>query len=174
MGFQHVELRDSPRPTYSPVVLYDPRRPTDSLFIKELVEPADPHARIVELPYAGHAVLIALKENAKLNEFLVQLFEGDTLIELELQGQGSYVWHLNYGDERFRLGDLDEAELQFRRSLEVRFNRIAAKRLARLLNAQGRWKELSALAERGQCELGNLRFMEGIEQETSEAEGDDG
>lgn len=168
--YLHKDLRDVPRPSKSPVVLYDPTRPSDEYFVNEFVAPAVPHKSIIELPYSGHAILFALKENRLLKEFLVQIFEFDRLVDLSLKREGSYVWHLHYGEERLRFGEPSLAELHFKRSLGIQFNRIAAKRLASLLSSQGRSEDLNWLAERGRQELGNTKFMDVIGEGVGEWE----
>lgn len=160
--FTHDDFSLLAPPALAPVVLYDPMRTSDRLFIETLITPAMDTRRFVHLPFTGHAVFVALRVHGLLNEFLVEIIERDTVINIDLKKEGSYIYHVNYGEYLLANKDVAGAELNFQRSLECEFNKPAARQLSKLLSSQKRFGELEELAERGLIRLGSSDFLKGI------------
>lgn len=165
VDFVHEPLLSLPHQPRPPIVLYDPMRASDRLFVETLVSPAFGGSRIIRLPFSGHAVFVSMRENGYLDSFLRNVFEEDVVIDLPLEKEGSYIYHLNRAEYFLDQSKILVAESQFRESLKCKFNRIAAGRLARLLSSQKRFSELDELCDEGFIALGNTLFMKGIKRE---------
>lgn len=157
--FVHRELTETPRSSRPAVVLYDPRSESDMSYIDTYVAPAESGLIRREVPYTGHAVLVAMRVHGVLEEFLLDFLDRDEVRDISLPSEGSYIWHCYYGEELSRLGHDDEAEQHLRRSLEIEFNRAAALQLGRVLRRAGRTEEVSRLSNHAEDALGDASFL---------------
>ncbi|SEW10380.1 hypothetical protein SAMN04488515_1061 [Cognatiyoonia koreensis] len=105
----HIPLADVPKSDVPPIILTDPKEPNDILYMEGAIKPAFPHARYVELPYAGHTVLKTIEEAGMLSSVVKAVFETGEFPEIKLPTKGSVAWHINVGNEKMREKDRDEA-----------------------------------------------------------------
>lgn len=120
----HCELKDSPRSSKQPVVIYDKHIAPDRFLVQNMVLPAYPNARLVEVEYTGHAVLIPIQRAGLLTDFILQLINNDTIIPLNLPTDTCHLWTLYKGIALLK-EETAEARQLLRQSLALRPNRVA-------------------------------------------------
>lgn len=132
----HQDMCDAPTSSKSPVVIFDPMLPKDLKMVNEMIEPTYPTIRKVELPHAGHTVLVTLSRAKLLKPLIIGLIEDDKTCDLSaMPTVGSSIWH----GERARFlmrSNPDEAKAQFQESIRLAPSRsIVALFLSFLLRA---------------------------------------
>ncbi|GAA4910152.1 hypothetical protein GCM10025790_00070 [Nesterenkonia rhizosphaerae] len=154
LPFSHKEIVDNPVSARPPIIIYDPKLPDDQSFIDELILPAYPHARLVQVPYASHNVLASLRLSGELSRFIKNILEKDEISPVRLRTEGNYIWHAQYGQDLSKhKGQVAEGERHLWRSLNLRFTKDAVRPLAHLLFQQGRHEELRALEMNAERQL---------------------
>ena len=71
----HRSLHDVPKSEHAPVVVFDPMFISDKNNIEKMVEPVYPNIRKVEVPFAGHPILVSLAKARILSPVIMHLFE---------------------------------------------------------------------------------------------------
>lgn len=84
-----------------------------------MVRPAYPDLRLVDVPYGGHTVLITLSQAHLLKPIITSLIEHDTVINFTPPGEGTAVWHAEYGASLLRT-DIDAGIRELEKSLSIR------------------------------------------------------
>lgn len=118
----HHDLPGGPLATRAPVVILDPFLKNDSRVLAEMVRPAYPGVRVVEVPHAGHAVLIPLQRARILGPLITTLIERDEIIAFTPPGPGTAIYHGQRGHELLQQ-DRRAAIEQLRISLEIEPNK---------------------------------------------------
>jgi len=89
----HQPMADGPLSTSVPIVMYDPMIPNDLRIVKEMVQPAYPDARLVEVPFGGHTVLATLGKAQLLKDVIVSMIDDDVILNFERPGEGTATYH---------------------------------------------------------------------------------
>jgi hypothetical protein len=155
LRWKHRELVAVARGTQEPVVVFDPQLPPDKKFFDELISPAYPNAHVVQLPFAGHTIALALHNSGELKPFLTSIIENGTVPEVRLIEEGSFIWHAERGHYLLKLKDFTAAETQFRKSIEIRMERRAVTGLLRILLGQQRRADVLELLSKMTAEETN-------------------
>lgn len=90
----HRAIKDTPLSRRSPIVIYDPHVRDDRTIMTDLVLPAYPNARIIEVPYGGHAVLKAISQVQRLSPIIHAMIEDDQIIDIRMPDDTSHQWLL--------------------------------------------------------------------------------
>ena len=98
----HKPLGDGPRSMSAPVVIYDPQVAHDCTTVEQMVKPAYPDVRLVELPHFGHTVLAAIAAAGALPTFMATLIRDDVLLPLEMPTDANPGWHFRKGQSLAR------------------------------------------------------------------------
>ena len=86
----------------APVVIYDPQVAHDCTTVEQMVKPAYPDVRLVELPHFGHTVLAAIAAAGALPTFMATLIRDDVLLPLEMPTDANPGWHFRKGQSLAR------------------------------------------------------------------------
>lgn len=97
LPMHHLEVHQTPLSTKLPVVIYDPMLDRDKFVVDQMVRKAYPDTRLVEVPYGGHTVLIALSQARLLKPVTMALLERDEIIDFTPPGEGTAIWHAQRG-----------------------------------------------------------------------------
>lgn len=93
----HQPLAEAPRSRAAPVVIYNPQVAHDRTTVDQMVRPAYPALRLVELPFFGHTVFSAILAAGKLRTFMATLIRDDVLLPLDLPTDTNPGWQLRRG-----------------------------------------------------------------------------
>lgn len=126
----HQPLHEAARSTSAPVVIYDPLVGHDRMTVEQMVKPAYPAARLVELPYFGHTLLNAIVAAGKLRSFMTALIHDDVLLPLDLPTDTNPGWQFRKGQALAR-SEPQAALRHFQRFFDLS---PSAKSLSALLN----------------------------------------
>ncbi|MFD1912407.1 hypothetical protein [Halodurantibacterium flavum] len=140
--FNHIDIIDAPKSSYSPIILFDPHRQVDKMFIDRCIRPAYPDGQYCEFPFAGHTVLETMRNCGVLKEFISSILETGVAPEIKLQSEGNFVWHAERGQYFLAQGRSEEAEQELRKSLSIGVSRIALGGLFRILLTDKRKAEI--------------------------------
>ena len=143
----HQPLAKAPRATRAPVVILDPALRNDSRILAEMIRPAYPAVRVIEVPHAGHAVLIPLQRARVLGPLVVGLVERDEIIPFVPPGEGTAIYHGQRGQELLQ-SDRAAAIEQLRISLAIESSKRFFGILVNTLIRSGRLKEAQAEIDR--------------------------
>ena len=124
LRIRHHDLKDGPKSSKAPIIIYDKHIHDDSKLVREMILPAYPNARLVELEYTGHAVLIPMERAGLLKNFILQIIEHDRVTALDLPTEECHLWTLYRGRSLLK-EDPVEARRLLERSLSIRPNRPA-------------------------------------------------
>lgn len=124
----HQPLSAAPKTTRSPIVLYDPMVPADRKMIDQMIRPAYPNGRYVELEFAGHTVLQSLNRSKLLKPFIIGAIERDEVIEINRDVEQDPLWHYQKG-RHVSKSEPALARHHFERSLELAPSRHTAANL---------------------------------------------
>ncbi|WP_157115621.1 hypothetical protein [Ketogulonicigenium robustum] len=91
----HTPLPDAPSSASTPVVIFDPHVADDARFISDLVTPAYPALRKIEVPYAGHTVLQFLANEKVISRVMRALIGEDEIVAFTAEGRENPIWHFN-------------------------------------------------------------------------------
>ncbi|MBW7057324.1 hypothetical protein KY389_11570 [Paracoccus bogoriensis] len=134
--FRHrARLKDLPRSSHAPTILYDPRDGRDSALVKRWALPAYPDAKLMHVPNSGHRSLDYLSRIGSLSYF-VRSFVEQTPIDPErlLAPKGTIERALQDGATAYEAQDYDRAavllgadisELRTRGLLDVYLSAVA-------------------------------------------------
>ncbi|WJS83801.1 hypothetical protein [Paracoccus sp. TOH] len=114
----HGDIKDGPLSRHDPVVIYDPHIRNDTHLIRELVAPAYPNLRPVEVPYAGHTVLVTLSQARLLKPLVLGIIEHDAIIPFDPPGEGTAIYHGELGRSLIRT-DRKAARAELEKSLAI-------------------------------------------------------
>lgn len=119
--FSHSDIKDNPKSSYDPIVIYDPLQKVDKDFIELNIISAYPKLNLVELPYAGHLVAEALLETGQLNSLFLSLINQAKVPLIDLGEHNSSYW--NYEKYKFYMSvpDFRVAFHHLLKSLEIRY-----------------------------------------------------
>lgn len=154
LDLTHHDLADGPRARRAPTVILDPRLRNDARILAEMVRPAYPDVRVVEVPHAGHAVLIPLQRARVLGPLIVTLIEQDQIIAFTPPGAGTSIYHGQRGQEllqRDRIAAIEELRLSLSIEPNKRFFGILVNALIRsgqLAEAQAELDRAAATSDR--------------------------
>lgn len=157
--YRHANIYEAPSSSLDPVVLIDPTMRVDGQFLKEMIRPAYGNVRLLEVPYSGHAVLLALREAGVLKRLLTSLVDRDHLIDVEWGGSASTIWLRERGRYLVEEERWDEAEEVLRGSLAREFDKKAAYNLAVVYQRTRRTDQLLGFHDRIMDELGTVEFL---------------
>lgn len=157
--YRHAQLPDVPASSLEPIVLLDPMVTIDVRFVTALVKPLYPNLVPVEVPFAGHAVLRALREAGVLSAFLAAAVEGRDLPGIAWGGPESAIWSRERGRHALALGKVDEAIPMLERSLDMSRDRATTRYLAIAYAKSGRREDLTQLLADAVQTYGDARFV---------------
>ena len=147
LALTHRPLAEAPRASRPPVVILDPRLRNDSRILAEMIRPAYPAPRVIEVPHAGHAVLIPLQRARLLGPLIVGLVERDEIIPFDPPGEGTAIYHGQRGQELLQ-SDRAAAVEQLRISLAIEPSKRFFGILVNALIRSGRLEEAQAEIDR--------------------------
>lgn len=142
----HHEVVEGPISRHSPVVILDPLLPNDLKTVREMVQPAYPDARIVELPYAGHTVLLTLSKARLLKPFILGIINDDEIIPLNMPTVTCPIWNMHRGKHLTRT-DPDKARRHLERSIELEPSLHASSLLLVMLIRNGNLADAQSLID---------------------------
>jgi len=134
IGDEHSRLEDGPKSTHPPVIVYDPTVGVDRDFVERHILPVYDRAELVELRYAGHDISRYLEKNKVLAQCLINFVEFGSFPDSIIHVRQDWVGFRQRGIEAFRYGSLFLAEIYFRKSLELNFQKMTVRLLARTLS----------------------------------------
>lgn len=143
----HMPLPEAPSSTHSPIILYDPTLPSDSLIVADMVRPAYPDARYMRLEYAGHTVLNYLAKAGVISPLIWSMITQDQIIDVNLPTETSPIWLFNRGRVLLKSAPT-EARSMFERSLELEPAQHVLANLINLLLRRGWIEPAQELVER--------------------------
>jgi hypothetical protein len=146
----HGELRDGPLSRHAPVVIYDPMLRQDSRMVEEMVRPAYPALRTVDVPHGGHPVLIALARARVLKPLILGLVLRDEIIDMAPPAEGTAIWHGERG-LALRQTDPDGAVQELERSITIKPGKRYFNELIKLLIRTGRTADAQARLDAGRA-----------------------
>ncbi len=118
----HFPLHDVPKSSHTPVVIYDPMAGTDKANIDTIVQAAYPTLTRVEVPFAGHPVLIALAQAKILRPLIYHFFATNEVMPFEPPAEGTPIWHRERG--RYYLNrDPETAKIELEKSMDLQATR---------------------------------------------------
>ncbi len=159
MPYNHADLASVPASPIAPIILADPTMKIDVRFINEVVRPLYPRLRLVEVPFAGHAVLRALREAGVARKFLQTAVEENRVIDFQWGGPGSPIWHAERGRYLLDQEEWGESESHLLESLRISFDKGPARSLATLLVKTNRRADLDEFLVVAEKEIGELDFL---------------
>lgn len=95
--YRHADLDAVPISEHPPVVLHDPSVAVDVAFLNAVVKPMDERLKVIEVPFAGDAILQALRESGELSSFIGSLIERDEIHPIKWGGELSPIWQRERG-----------------------------------------------------------------------------
>ena len=135
--FTHSELKDVPRTSKSPFIIYDPMQTADKEFLDRAIRPAYPEGlRVAEYERGGHTVLETLKRVGRLS-FMADLIERDEFTPPKPLEPGDFDYHLTNGTI-LKSRDPDQAIEELERALAVKPSNRVTIHLLPMLIRQGR------------------------------------
>ncbi|GGF66574.1 hypothetical protein GCM10011402_18580 [Paracoccus acridae] len=143
----HRPLHEAARSMSAPVVIFDPLVDHDRLTVEQMVKPAYPAARLVELPYFGHTLLNAIVAAGQLKGFMTALIQDDVVLPLDLPTDSNPGWQFRKGQALAR-SEPQVALRHFERFFDLS---PSAKSLSALLNqlvATGNLADAQTLLDR--------------------------
>lgn len=114
----HRALTDVPKTEHAPVVVYDPMVVSDKNNIETLVQDAYPNMTKVEVPFAGHPVLVSLAKARVLRPFILHFFETGEVMDFERPAEGTAIWHRERA-RYFMKNEPEKAKEEFGKSLAI-------------------------------------------------------
>ncbi len=131
-------------------MIYDPALARDVRVVDEMVRPAYPALRAVEVPHGGHKVLMALERVKQIKPLILGIIERDEVVALSLPGEGTAIWHGERG-LALRTTDPEAAIAEMERSLSIRPDKRYYNEIIKLLIRMGRKDEAQVWIDRGQA-----------------------
>lgn len=119
----HIPLHNTPKSKHVPVVVYDPMVVSDRNNIETMVEAAYPNITKVEVPFAGHPVLVSLSKSRILRPFILHFFETGEVMDFERPGEGSAIWHRERA-RYFLKNEPEKAKPEFEKSLAIEGSKL--------------------------------------------------
>jgi hypothetical protein len=113
----HAELWDLPHASRPLVVMFDPERPPDQFLVTHMVLPTYPQARLVRIPFGGHAVLLALAKLGCFKPMMMGIIEHDEIIAFDPPDSQHSVSHVENARKKM---EIDTAIGHLRTSLAIR------------------------------------------------------
>lgn len=123
LKINHIPLYDVPKSEHIPVVVYDPMVVIDTNNVETMVEPAYPTITKVEVPFAGHPVLVSLAKAHILKPFILHFFETGEVMDFERPGEGSAIWHRERA-RYFLRNEPEKARPEFEKSLAIEGSKL--------------------------------------------------
>ena len=118
----HRPLHEVPKSSHTPVVIYDPMAGTDKSNIDTIVQAAYPTLTRVEVPFAGHPVLIALAQARILRPLIYHFFKTNEVMPFEPPAEGTFIWHRERGRHYLR-SDPAKAQIELQKSFDLEATR---------------------------------------------------
>lgn len=119
----HIPLHDTPKSEHIPVVVFDPMVAIDKNSIETIVEAAYPTITKVEVPFAGHPVLVSLSKARVLRPLMLNLFDTGEVIDFERPGEGSAIWHRERGRYFLKI-DPEKSKAEYEKSLAIEGSKL--------------------------------------------------
>lgn len=123
LKINHIPLHEVPKSEHVPVVVYDPMVASDKNNIETMVEAAYPTITKVEVPFAGHPVLLSLSKSRVLRPFILHFFETGEVMDFERPGEGSAIWHRERA-RNFLKNEPEKARPEFEKSLAIEGSKL--------------------------------------------------
>lgn len=152
LPIHHLELCETPLSAKAPAIIYDPMREQDKDVVDRMVLKAYPSARLIEVPYGGHTVLITLSQAKLLKPITLSLLEHDEVIEFTPPGKGTAIWHAERGRQLIRQSETDAAIQELETSLSLQARKQT---FCNLINALLRKNDLTAVQQKLDAGRGN-------------------
>ena len=111
------DIKDGPLSEHQPVVIFDPNVKNDA-HLRDLVAPAYPNFRAVEVPYGGHTVLVTLSQTRLLKPIVLGIIERDEVIAFDPPAEGTAIYHGERGRSLIAT-DRQAALVELRKSLAI-------------------------------------------------------
>ena len=157
--FRHAELYQVPASDASPVILVDPTLGMDLRYVDGQVRRTYASPEVVEVPFAGHEVLRALRQLGALGSFISGVIEDDSVPDVEWGGPGNVTWHRERGRSLSEQKLWQEAEGELLASLDVDFTAKAARLLASVYVATQDAEKLQSFVSRARALHGATDFL---------------
>lgn len=122
--FSHLNIVDTPRSSYPPLIIYDPKQEIDSRFLHDYILPAYEFARLVEMPFAGHLIAEALLEVGLLKDYILSIINNDSASAVDFSEHKSSYWNAEIAYEKLKSDDYFSAAYHLKKSLTIRHNEI--------------------------------------------------
>jgi hypothetical protein len=152
----HGDIKDGPLSEHDPVVIFDPMVKNDTHLLRDLIAPAYPNYRGVEVPYGGHTVLVTLSQARLLKPIVLGIIERDEVIAFDPPAEGTAIYHGERG-RSFIATDRQAAAIEFRKSLAIapstRFFGMLVNLLIRIGDIDGAQRLIDEAAETGDRRL---------------------
>lgn len=162
----HLHMSEVPKSKNIPTVIFDPLIRNDCKFIDETVRVAYPDAHYVELPYAGHTLLLTMDAAGILTQSICAFFETGVLPEIMLPTEGSAIYHVNYAKSLLSKGQVHEAIKHARRSFDIEISAGNVSTLIRGLYNAGEINALIHLIDHELSEKERIRFVDRVKSLT--------
>lgn len=148
----HGDIKDGPLSEHQPVVIFDPKIKNDAHLIRDLAAPAYPNFRAVEVPYAGHTVLVTLSQARLLKPIVLSIIERDEIISFDPPAEGTAIYHGERGRSLIAT-DRQAALVELRKSLAIapskRFFGMLVNLLIRMGDKEGAQRVIDEAAASG-------------------------
>ncbi|MGE6386232.1 hypothetical protein ACQKEN_11275 [Pseudomonas sp. NPDC078416] len=118
--FAHLDIAETKRSRFAPIVVFDPMQTVDREFIRRYIVPAYPEVRLQEMNYAGHLIAEALLEVGLLKEFFLSIVNNDALMSVDFSQYESSYWCAEIAYEEIKYENPMLAASYLLRSLRIR------------------------------------------------------
>lgn len=145
--FRHLDFDQIPVSSQQPVILYDPYRSEERLFIDNVVSLAYPEAVRVEFPFAGHTVLNTLKVNGVLKPFIRSIVDSGTVLRPALRTEKCEIWNAEVGRHLAQCRETERARVYLERSIAINPTKEATELMLRLLIKEKNYCDAQALVD---------------------------
>ncbi|MGP9583384.1 hypothetical protein [Brachybacterium sp. AOP35-5H-19] len=157
--YKHADIPKVPCSSKNPVIFVDPTMAVDMNFIHTMIEPVYPQLKTVEVEYAGHAVLHAIRELGILKRFIVSIIEDDVVQDIAWGGKSNPTWLRERGRYYIDQKQWNLAEDSLLHSLQIDFSSKTSYYMANLLYRTDRHAELSVFADEVKRKFGDLKCL---------------
>lgn len=165
----HGDIKEGPLSEHQPVVIFDPTIKNDAHLVKDLIAPAYPNLRAVEIPYAGHTVLVTLSQARLLKPIILGVIERDEVIAFVPPAEGTAIYHGERGRSLIAT-DRQAALAELRKSLAIapskRYFGVLVNLLIRMGDKEGAQRLIDEAAASG---VRRLTLVPAIRKTTEQA-----